>query len=91
MSNSGGVGAAGWGRRNLEEDRGQVPNSGTGFQDCEFSKLEKNKANQNPRDWHLLNLFTRTVSITAVSSNLVGHCTWKLVKMTQHLFVILYM
>lgn len=30
-------------RRNLEEDRGQVTNSGTGFQDCEFSKLEKIK------------------------------------------------
>lgn len=40
---------------------------------------------------HQSDLFDEMASITSVSNNLLGHHIWTLIKMSQHLFVILYM
>ena len=41
--------------------------------------------------YHQSDLFDEMASITLVNINLLGHNIWMLIKMSQHLFVILYM
>lgn len=40
---------------------------------------------------HQPDLFDEMTTITLVNINLLGHNIWLLIKMRQHLFVILYM